>query len=482
MARENQGVQIALIAAVILTLIFGGLSFYFYKQYTEANIKEQAATKNEGEAKRKGDELAKLVALLKKEAGFKETDQEADCTKAFQDDVTTYGAGAPDLDYRKLVKTLQATISSRNLEVDNLKALNEKVNADLKAREGIAQPKIDKAVGEADAHKKELLDKTQEYTARRDEADKNRDELKDKLDSAEKEVDKIKEIGRTKIGEANDRLSLLLKKSHKLQEDYAKVIKQHFDTASGKITWVDQRTKMVWLNLGKADFLGPLTSFSVYSSDATDVSRAEKKATIEVTQVLGDHFSEARIVDDKATNPIMTGDLIHTPIWSPGMQKHFAFVGVMDLNNSGKSDLETLITLIKSGGGVVDAYLDDKGTPFGKITERTNYVIKGKEPTIAAKKLGDVADAKKEQHMFDSFNSMLGDADRLAVKVVPLSDFLEQIGYRDHNRVIKYGVGAPPGQFEPVAPETGNPVSNGTVSPLFQPRKPPLPLPLGGTY
>ena len=88
----------------------------------------------------------------------------------------------------------------------------------------------------------------------------------------------------------------------------------------------------------------------------------------------------------------------------------------------------------------------------------------------------------KEKHMFDSFNSMLGDADRLAVKVVPLSDFLEQIGYRDHNRVIKYGVGAPPGQFEPVAPETGNPVSNGTVSPLFVPHKPPLPLPLGGTY
>ena len=77
---ENQGMQIALIAAVILTLIFGGLSFYFYKQYTEANVKEQAATKNEGEAKRKGDELAKLVAV-KKEAGFKETDQEADCTR-----------------------------------------------------------------------------------------------------------------------------------------------------------------------------------------------------------------------------------------------------------------------------------------------------------------------------------------------------------------------------------------------------------------
>ena len=41
MARENQGVQIALIATVILTLILFGTTFYFYKQYSEAVAKEE---------------------------------------------------------------------------------------------------------------------------------------------------------------------------------------------------------------------------------------------------------------------------------------------------------------------------------------------------------------------------------------------------------------------------------------------------------
>ena len=87
-------------------------------------------------------------------AGFAEADQEPECSKAFQEDVTTYGAGTPDLDYRKLVENQQATIATGNQEVENLKKLNEQVNAALKAHEGIAQPKIDKAIADADQHKR----------------------------------------------------------------------------------------------------------------------------------------------------------------------------------------------------------------------------------------------------------------------------------------------------------------------------------------
>ena len=39
MARENQGLQIALILFVMFTLIFGVTTFIFYKQYDEANTK-----------------------------------------------------------------------------------------------------------------------------------------------------------------------------------------------------------------------------------------------------------------------------------------------------------------------------------------------------------------------------------------------------------------------------------------------------------
>lgn len=136
MARENQGVQIALIATVILTLILFGTTFYFYKQYSEAVAKEKAATQKESDANKKIGELEKFALTLKKMAGFAEADQEPECSKAFQEDVTTYGAGTPDLDYRKLVKNQQATIATGNQEVENLKKLNEQVNAALKGARG----------------------------------------------------------------------------------------------------------------------------------------------------------------------------------------------------------------------------------------------------------------------------------------------------------------------------------------------------------
>ena len=54
MARENQGLQIALIIFVMLTIILGVTTFIFYRQYEEAAIKA-------GEAEQKLEDLATLV-------------------------------------------------------------------------------------------------------------------------------------------------------------------------------------------------------------------------------------------------------------------------------------------------------------------------------------------------------------------------------------------------------------------------------------
>jgi len=43
MARENQGLQIALIVTVMLTIILGVTTFIFYRQYDDANTKAKAA-------------------------------------------------------------------------------------------------------------------------------------------------------------------------------------------------------------------------------------------------------------------------------------------------------------------------------------------------------------------------------------------------------------------------------------------------------
>ena len=51
------------------------------------------------------------------------------------------------------------------------------------------------------------------------------------------------------------------------------------EVADGKVTWVNQRSRTVWINLGSDDGLRRQTSFSVFSSDdgrirSTSIARA----------------------------------------------------------------------------------------------------------------------------------------------------------------------------------------------------------------
>ena len=100
-----------------------------------------------------------------------------------------------------------------------------------------------------------------------------------------------------------------------------------FENPDGKITQVSQSQRLVWLNVGRADGLMRQTTFSVYDHKENGVASAKAKARIEVVEVSDEHMAEARILEDSAANPIMKGDIIHTPTWSPGQRIHFAMAG-----------------------------------------------------------------------------------------------------------------------------------------------------------
>ena len=79
---------------------------------------------------------------------------------------------------------------------------------------------------------------------------------------------------------------------------------------------------MVHLNLGSADALHRQVNFSVFAADTLDHTKTAKKASLEVTEVLGDHLSEAAILEDKPGDPVTPGDKVYTLIWSPGERMH----------------------------------------------------------------------------------------------------------------------------------------------------------------
>jgi hypothetical protein len=199
----------------------------------------------------------------------------------------------------------------------------------------------------------------------------------------------------------------------------------------------------VWINLGTADSLRRRVTFSVFDADRHDAAKADKKASIEVTQVLDNHMAEARVTQDNPINPILTGDNIYSQVWHRGKKLHFALTGVIDVDNDGVNDLQLARELIDLNGGVVDAYLKDDGKIEGEITANTRYLVLGDVPNTAVKAV-----------MTQGFHEMSKTASSLGVQSISLPQFIDQMGYKPQDRTVQLGKGAKASDFPP-RPEKG---------------------------
>ena len=120
--------------------------------------------------------------------------------------------------------------------------------------------------------------------------------------------------------------------------------------------------------------------------------KAEKKGIVEVIRVIDGHLSEARIMDDDPSKPIMPGDQLFSIAWQPNHAEHFALVGLMDLDKDGVSDLDKVKDLITVNGGIVDAELKDDGNARGPDDGRYPLSGPGEKPTEKTNKSAEYLD------------------------------------------------------------------------------------------
>jgi hypothetical protein len=250
----------------------------------------------------------------------------------------------------------------------------------------------------------------------------------------EDELSKFKEMLNKQTSELEARDSMLAKKAEELKQTestvetqkkrIADLVDQPFEVPDGKVLWVNQRARLVWINLGSSDGLRRQTTFSVFDQDAMNIAprrgveeeqKAEEgglarqvdnaKAKIEITSVQ-DNSAEGRIVDDLPGNPIMPGDVIFSPAWKPGRLVHFAFAGVMDIDGDRRSDRELLQSIITMNGGVLDEV----------PTHETRYLVVGDQPLDRA--------------ALTEFGELKNTADQLGIETVALPRFLDLLGYK----------------------------------------------------
>ncbi len=473
MARENQGLQIALIIFVILTILLGVFTFLFFRHYEEA---AQKAKQFDEEAQRQTKTARDIEAVnieLRKIIGFDPSEKLDSMQQQFAKDMEIYGPDVEEANrsYRKVLAHQLTVIQAKNASLQLVQEQLQQAKNKIEALEAEKSPLIAQQEKRATDAEADRDSERQKFNQDRQTLTQTQAQLQSRWETAQRESQAAMEKLQADLAAVTSRLQDAERRYKDTREQLDSVKKPTFELAHGKIRWVNQRAGTVWINLGRADALAPQTTFAVYSGETRDVTKAVKKASIEVTQILGDHLAEARITEDNIADPILPGDVIHTPIWSPGEQQRFALTDGMDLDKDGREDLETVKALVTSGGGIVAAWIDTKtGDLHGAITASIDYLVLGEEPTSSTPKA-----------VVETRGNVLRRAQQLGIRVISLQELLNRMGYRNQTPVVRYGPGANPADFRAQPPEGRQPTSTGNVSDIFRKREPPRST-SGGAY
>jgi hypothetical protein len=354
-----------------------------------------------------------------------------------------------------------------------------------KAAQDKGQKDLDAARKEAEADRTAYADnlKKQKGTFDQDLAKylDNIASLQKQIDDLGKDKEALKAAADTQQGEMEKKLKKSEKdrkaavaNEEKFRQKVAPVNILDYDHPKGKIMALDRDGRMPFINLGSADHVRPQLTFSVYGigpggrpvsydiigSDGKAVlgqdgkPEKEGKATIEVVSILGEHLSQARVtsVRDSSRDPIVRGDLLFNPAWSPSERQHVAITGLVDLSGDGHDDLPEFLRTLQSQGVVVDQYLDLKDlTKKGPgIDRQTDYLILGTVPTFPGQDTArdDDPRVKRRSAVIKDMGEMQDEATRNGVTIISLRKFLALTGYHVPRAVgnaaaSQYGSGAP---------------------------------------
>ncbi len=502
--RESQGLQIALILFVMITVVLAVTTFVFYRKTEQMAGEVDAAEQAAKSANDSADQENFFNQYLKHIVGAKtlseaelnvivpsvEGDEEMAAVHAsYQQDMGTYGEGLPQekLNYRELpalllqaIRKLNIATTTMSLDNNNLIAERDRIKVDSQKTIDIANSEKQKAVDELETERETFNTDRDGLTAKQEK------QFADYQTSIKEKTVLVATRDKT----IKEREGEIAKKDNTIESQTTRItelLDEPFESPDGRIAWVNQSARTVWINLGMADGLRRQTTFSVYDHEAMNVAPGagganpnseeeskrkidERKGMIEVTRVLDQHLAEARIVDDYTADPILPGDQVFSPAWKPGRKVRFALVGFMDLDDDGRSDRDLVRNIISMGGGMIDAEVHDDGGTEGELSPNTRYLVRGERP--------DGSNAE----VLTAYSTLLSKADDLGIQKIELNMLLDLMGYKAEVRTVGLGKNADPTQFKAEPAEGAVRSSSGNVSEVFKERRPPRRNSSGSAY
>ena len=365
-------------------------------------------------------------------------------------DASVADAASKAAQVASLQKDLNDLRDRLNKQVDTHRSAQDKAEADLRTTVASRDEKLNGKQVEIDRFKAENNQLVGELAQEKEGREKERKNLQNLIGQLEIRIDVMR-----------DKIDTLEGVS--------------FEVADGLIRRVENASNSVWIDLGEADGLKTRMTFSVYSKESQGVGRGAEdvKGKIEVTRLLGAHMAEARIVENDLYRPIVPNDLIYTPIWSPGLVEKISLVGMVDLDNDGKSDREQFKQLMAVSGAVLDNEITDEGERLpadGKITVHTKFLVLGDVPdptTLVSEK-----DKAINQKITGHLTELRKEARANGVRIIKINDFLAHVGFQSKRRLFRPGDQRPfslkAGVTSTLTNDSGGDrSSSGTTSALF---------------
>ena len=471
--RENQGLHIALIALVIVSVILIVTTYLFWSRskYLDSEV---TRLKGENQSLMSERENAREQARnLKIILGYPEDADPAEILAKHEQHMSDWGDALPEgqKTYTHLPEQLFRINQQRHQRISELSAEIQSLNQEIETMKKEHADQLAKA-NEALAQKEAQLRQV-DQTAKTDRTNLNTDKS-----ALSKRIDDMEANHKQVLAEKDNLIASLTKDTNSKQiliEELRRRIDEltnenNFDTPDGRITFVNPKAEKAYINLGSADGMRRQITFSVFGTDVNNLAKESPKAKIEVTKVIDDHLSEARIIDPDISDPVLSGDVIYTPIWNANSALRFALLGKLDINNDGKDDREHLKHRILLHNGKIDAE-DVDGEIKGQITRNTRYLVideddsdDSSDDTVAS----DDASAKARRAIV---TQMLNEASRLGVEVIELDRLIEYMGYNGSKRIVPLGKRARAEDF-PAEPQDGVIRSNKSDS-RFRTRRPP---------
>lgn len=460
-SSENQGLQIALIIFVMLTILLSVTTFMFFREYQEAYdssvADKTAATKASQDLRKTIEELE----AVKEVVGVGRQVPLSEVRQTLEDDMKKFATTAPDESkfYHPALEFVAKTLDERTAELVAARVTIQQERDEREKVEAAKQKQVAEAEDNARKVSEDLVAAKKEFDDERKRMlDDNEDlkrQLKEKGDAVTELADEKK---KQEDAFASEKKKLEMRNADLAEKNLELDPTSDTDVADGKIVWVDQRSRSAYINVGQSDGLRRQTMFSVVAGDE-NVGRDQKtKGRLEVTEILGPHFAEARIIEDRMTDPLVEGDKIYTPLWQPGRTEGFGIIGFIDLDKDGSDDRQMVRDLIRMSGGHVDAEDTKEGKQVGTLSINTRYLVEGEPP------VGDAAEK--------AYTKMQFDARQIGVRLIPVAKFLDMVGWKNQKQTLLFGRRGNANDVPPEQRDGGPRQSTGSVGGGFKVRRP----------